>query len=146
MEAVTDVLCVRFWVWSGQTLTGCARTHTHRNTATIRLSYKHSHLTHTPAREAAVPPLVTQSAVTGHGGRWLTPVDLFIFLPRPIITHTKYHLLASALYSGNNTSLTSGQTHVLTHRARGGRWNDVRSAGVVTEPPGKKNGFCLKIN
>lgn len=142
MEAVMDVLCVRFWPWSGQTLTGC--------THTLRLLVSPpntviSH-THTPAWEAAAPALVTQSAVTGHSGRWLTPVDLFIFLPWPIITHTKYHLLASALYSGNNTSLMSRQTHVLLHRALGGRWNDVRSAGVVTEPPGKKNGFCLMIN
>lgn len=44
-------------------------THTNTNTRTISLPYKHSHLTHTPVREAAVLPLVTQSAVTGHGGR-----------------------------------------------------------------------------
>lgn len=117
-----------------------ARTHTEA----IRLPSKHSHLTHTHLH--GKPPLVTQSPVTGHSGRWLTLADLFIFLPWPIITHTKYHLLASALYSGNNTSLMSGQTHVLTHRAWGGRWNDVRSAGVVTELSGKINGFCLKIN
>lgn len=43
------------------------RMHTH--TASISLPSKHSHLTHTPAWEAAALPLVTQSAVTGHSGR-----------------------------------------------------------------------------
>lgn len=137
---VTDwnVPCVRLCVWSGQTLTICT------HTPTISLLSKHNLYTHTPAHRAVGLPLVTLSGVTVHSGWWLTQANLFIFLPRLIITRTKYHLLAFTVYSGNNTLLMSGQTHCLSRRAwKGGGWNDVRSAGVVTEHGREKIAFVL---